>query len=145
MPVHTSQSSFQSSKSSSLQSSSFSQSPASQPQLAFQRLDVYVAARELAAAVHTSAITDAELRDQATRAAKSCFLALAEGLPHESAGQRARYFATAKASLCEAAAAVDLAASIGAVSPAAASAIQALAARVSRMISALRRPTARAG
>ena len=43
----------------------------------FQSLDVYVAARELAARVHASRISDEELRDQATRAAKSCFLNLA--------------------------------------------------------------------
>ena len=41
--------------------------------LPFQSLDVYVAARELAALVHAARITDAELRDQATRAAKSVF------------------------------------------------------------------------
>jgi four helix bundle protein len=114
-------------------------------QFAFQRLDVYVAARELAALVHRSSIQDAELRDQATRAAKSCFLALAEGLPHESPGQRRRYFATAHASLCEAVAALDLAAAIGAVAPERASAAGALAGRVRRMLTALRRPGARGG
>jgi four helix bundle protein len=114
-------------------------------QFAFQRLDVYVAARELAALVHRSSIQDAELRDQATRAAKSCFLALAEGLPHESPGQRRRYFATAHASLGEAVAALDLAAAIGAVAPERASAAGALAGRVRRMLTALRRPGARGG
>jgi four helix bundle protein len=118
---------------------------ASQSSLPFQRLDVYVAAREFAALVHSASVSDAELRDQATRAAKSCFLALAEGLPHESPGQRGRYFATAKASLCEAVAALDLAASVGAVAPARASAAAALAVRLSRMLGALRRPTGRAG
>jgi four helix bundle protein len=105
----------------------------------FQRLDVYVAARELAALVHSAPIQDAELRDQATRAAKSCFLALAEGLPHESVGQRRRYFSTAHASLCETVAALDLAAAIGALAPARASAAQAVALRVKRMLFALRR------
>jgi len=116
----------------------------SQPSLPFQRLDVYVAARELAALVHSASISDAELRDQATRAAKSCFLALAEGLPHESPGQRGRYFATAKASLCEAVAALDLAVSIGAAAPDSASAALALALRMNRMLGVLRRPNARA-
>src|SRR5689334_14294556 len=115
------------------QSSSKSQLEA----LPFQRLDVYVAARELAALIHRACISDPELRDQATRAAKSCFLALAEGLPHESAGQRARYFSTSKASLCEAVAALDLAASVDAVAPERARAAAALAERVSRMLSAL--------
>ncbi len=109
----------------------------------FQDLDVYIAAKELARRVHLAKIGDAELRDQATRAAKSCFLALAEGLPHESPGQRGRYFATAHASLCEAVAAVDLAAAIGAVAPARAAEVQDLAARVRRMLTVLRRPGAR--
>lgn len=106
---------------------------------AFQRMDVYVAAREYAVLVHRSAITDAELRDQATRAAKSCFLALAEGLPHESVGQRRRYFATANASLHEAVAAVDLAGAIEAVAPERAREAQELALRVKRMLRALMR------
>ena len=51
----------------------------------FQRLDVYRSARTLAALVHRAAIRDAELRDQATRAAKSAFLNLSEGLPDDRA------------------------------------------------------------
>ena len=37
----------------------------------FQKLDAYQSARSLASLVHRAAIRDAELRDQATRAAKS--------------------------------------------------------------------------
>jgi hypothetical protein len=48
--------------------------------MAFQMLDVYVAAKELARAVHEAGVRDAELRDQATRASKSTFLGLCEGL-----------------------------------------------------------------
>jgi four helix bundle protein len=107
---------------------------------AFQRLDIYVAARELAALVHGASIQDAELRDQATRAAKSCFLAIAEGLPHESPGQRRRYFSTAHASLCEAVAAVDLAVAIGALGSERAAAILGIAGRVRGMLTVLRRP-----
>jgi four helix bundle protein len=121
-----------------------SRSPPPDHRFAFQRLDVYVAARELAALVHSARISDAELRDQATRAAKSCFLALAEGLPHESPGQRGRYFATAHASLCECVAALDLAAAVGALSPALAATAAERAARVRRMLTALRRPGVRA-
>jgi len=54
----------------------------------FQRLDVYVAARELAALVHTARIADAELRDQATRASKSVVLNLAEGLGNRAIAAR---------------------------------------------------------
>ncbi len=46
-------------------------SPSSFP---FHSLDVYQAARRFAAFVHRVSIGDAELRDQATRAAKSAFL-----------------------------------------------------------------------
>jgi hypothetical protein len=49
--------------------------------LPFQRLDAYVVAKELARKVHHQGqVRDAELRDQATRAAKSAFLGLCEGL-----------------------------------------------------------------
>src|SRR5918912_1404508 len=87
---------------------------------AFQRLDVYVAARKLAAVVHSAKIGDAELRDQATRAAKSVFLNLCEGLPSEAPGVRRRHFSLANGSLHEVVGAVDLAAAIGAVAPLAA-------------------------
>ncbi|MHB1847321.1 MAG: hypothetical protein ACYCWW_21060, partial [Deltaproteobacteria bacterium] len=47
----------------------------------FQQLDCYQVAREIAARVHQAKIADAELRDQATRAAKSAFLNLTEVAP----------------------------------------------------------------
>ena len=60
----------------------------------FQRLDAYRCARSLAALVHRAAIRDAELRDQATRAAKSAFLNLCEGLPDDRPAMRRKYFAS---------------------------------------------------
>jgi four helix bundle protein len=104
-----------------------------------QRLDVYVAAKELARRVHESRIRDAELRDQATRAAKSTFLALCEGLPNEGVAMRRRYFTTSHNSLHEVVGAMDLAATIGAVSQADADAVQALAVRLKGMLRALLR------
>ena len=56
--------------------SSTSQSALGAERFPFQNLDVYKAARQLAALVHRLDIRDAELRDQATRAAKSAFLNL---------------------------------------------------------------------
>ena len=85
--------------------------------LPFQSLDVYVAARELAALVHAARISDAELRDQATRAAKSVFLNLCEGLPSDSGPMRRKHFALANGSLHEVVGAVDLACAIGALAP----------------------------
>ena len=64
----------------------------------FQRLDCYRAARELASRVHAAAISDGELRDQATRAAKSAFLNLCEGLPDDRPAMRRKYFAAADGS-----------------------------------------------
>ena len=111
----------------------------SDQQMPFQRLDSYVAARELARRIHTAKVRDAELRDQATRAAKSVFLNLCEGLPHEGVAMRRKYFATALGSLHEAVGAVDLAAAIGAVDPHEAVVAQALGERLRRMLVALMR------
>ncbi len=107
--------------------------------LPFQRLDVYVAAKDLARRVHLARIRDAELRDQATRAAKSAFLCLAEGLPNDGPAMRGKYFVEANNSLHETVAAVDLSAAIGAVSSEEATAIQALGLRLKRMLRALMR------
>ncbi len=106
---------------------------------AFQSLDIYVAARELAALVHRSAIADAELRDQATRASKSAFLCICEGLPNERPAMRRKYFTEANNSLHETVGAVDLAHAIGALAPEPASRAQALALRVKRMLRGLMR------
>src|SRR5580765_361130 len=105
----------------------------------FQNLDAYRVARELARRVHTAKIRDRELRDQATRAAKSCFLCLCEGLPNEGAAMRHKYFVEARNSLAETVGALDLAAAIGVVRDDDADAIQALGSRLRRMLTALLR------
>ena len=105
----------------------------------FQSLDVYVAARELAALVHGARLSDAELRDQATRAAKSVFLNLCEGLPSDSGPMRRKHFALANGSLHEIVGALDLACAIGTLAPEPARRAQALAVRVKRMLRALGR------
>jgi four helix bundle protein len=110
----------------------------------FQELDVYRAARELASLVHGSSIRDSELRDQATRAAKSAFLNLAEGLPDDRPAMRRKYFASADGSLHETVAAVDLAAAIGALDPRRAEEILRVAGRVRGMLRGLLRATGKA-
>jgi four helix bundle protein len=105
----------------------------------FQDLDVYRAARQLATLVHRAAIRDAELRDQATRAAKSSFLNLAEGLPDDRPAMRRKYFAHADGSLHETVAAVDLASAIGALDERRAGEILAVAARMRGMLRGLLR------
>ena len=77
--------------------------------LRFQTLDSYVAAKEIARLVHLAKIRDNELRDHATRASKSCFPQLCEGLPNEGAAMRRRYFTLSQNSLHETVGAVDLA------------------------------------
>src|SRR5277367_7103191 len=98
-----------------------------QERFKFQQLDAYKVAREIAVRVHEARIADAELRDQATRAAKSAFLGLCEGLPNEMPGLRRRYFTQSNNSLHETVGAVDLALAIEAIGADDAAAIQALA------------------
>ena len=107
--------------------------------LPFQKLDVYKAAKELARCVHEAGIRDAELRDQATRASKSTFLGLCEGLPSDSAGVRRRHFEIANNSLHEVVGAIDLADVIGAIDAGVARELMTLAIRLKRMLRALPR------
>ena len=58
---------------------------------AFQQLDIYRVARELAIAVREADIRHPELRDQASRASISAFLTLSEGLPNDGPGMRRKY------------------------------------------------------
>ncbi len=105
----------------------------------FQRMDAYGVAKEIARRVHEAGIRDAELRDQATRASKSCFLCLCEGLPNEGVALRRKYLVESRNSLAETVGALDLAAAIGAVQKADAQAVQQLAFRLRCMLIALLR------
>jgi four helix bundle protein len=107
--------------------------------LPFQKLDIYIASKELARLVQVAKLRDRELRDQATRASKSSFLCLSEGLPNDGAAMRQKYFVEARNSLCETVAAIDLASAIGAIREEDAEAIQELGFRIRRMLSALLR------
>lgn len=107
--------------------------------LPFQRLDAYRVARELARQVCMAGITDAELRDQATRAAKSAFLNLCEGLPDDRPAVRRRYFRQSDGSVHELAGALDLAAAIGALEEVRAAQAIALAARLRALLRGLMR------
>src|ERR671925_314831 len=81
----------------------------------FQKLDCYVAAKEIARLIQQAGIRHTVLRDQACRASVSCFLQLAEGLPNEGAGMRRKYFTESNNSLHETVAALDLAQALGAI------------------------------
>ena len=106
-------------------------------QLPFQRLDVYRIAKALASLVHRAQIGDPELRDQARRASKSAFLNLSEGLPSDSTPMRRRYFSSAAGSVCEAAAAGDLAAALGLIDDSVAHEVLGLCMRMKQMLRAL--------
>jgi four helix bundle protein len=110
--------------------------------LPFQKLDVYLAAKELAQLVHQAGVGHTVLRDQACRAAVSCFLQLAEGLPNSGQGMRRKYFTESNNSLHETVAAVDLAEALGAIPQETAQRIQEVATRVKQMLRALLRSAA---
>ena len=78
-----------------------------------------------------------DLRDQATRAAKSAALNVAEAASRVSPRDRARVFAIARGEASEAAAAVDLAALIGAVDPRVGANIETLARRLYALLTGL--------
>ena len=101
--------------------------------LAFMRMDVYRVTRELVVLVGRASVGDAELRDQATRAAKSALLNLAEGLPL-SQGARQRHLTIARGSVNEVAAAVDAAEALGQLGPDETRAILALCDRLGAML-----------
>ncbi len=102
--------------------------------LGFMQLDIYRVARELVVRVGALKIADRELREQATRAAASVLLQLSEGLPLEGQAARRKYFNEAKGSVCEVAAAVDVAAALGVARTEEVGEILVLAARVKRML-----------
>jgi four helix bundle protein len=108
-------------------------------QFPFQKLDCYRIAKDIARLVHEARIADAELRDQATRASKSAFLCLCEGLPDRRPAMRRKYFIESDNSLHETIGAIDLAGAIGAVGAERAAEIQALGLRLRRMLRALLR------
>ena len=103
----------------------------------FQKLDSYIVARQFAQLVHQAGIADPELRDQVTRAAKSVFLNISEGLPDHRTGIRRRHFEAARNSLAEAVAGIDLATVLNALQPARSEALLAVAYRLAPIIGGL--------
>jgi four helix bundle protein len=81
--------------------------------LPHHKLVAYQVSLEFLAAVRAAAIRDANLRDQAMRAAKSACLNIAEGAGRKSRADKARVFAIARGEACEAVAAVEIAAAAG--------------------------------
>ena len=83
------------------------------PILPHHRLHAFGVAREMLLAVRDARIRDANLRDQAMRAAKSVCLNCAEGAGRVTRADKARAFTVARGEAVEAAAAVEIAALLG--------------------------------
>ena len=110
--------------------------------LPHQRLRVWHAAVELLSLVQREPPGDAELRDQATRAAKSVALGIAEGAALEGA-MRVRHLKIARASAIEVAAAYELADTVGERVPRVR--VERLATAVYAMLTRMIRPHRRSG
>ena len=77
--------------------------------LPHERLLVYQEASRLLTHVREAKITDAQLRDQALRAAKGVCLNIAEGAGRRTSADKARVYGIARAECCEVGAALDIA------------------------------------
>ena len=82
-----------------------------------EKLIAYRVARELLQLVSKAEIRDARLRDQATRAAQSTALNIAEAAGRQSAADRVRVFRIARGECTEVWAALDIAQLTGKCSP----------------------------
>jgi len=110
-------------------------------QLQHHRLDAWHAAVELAslgrALSHAIPRGDKDLADQLRRAATAPALLIAEGANRSSAGEKRQRYTEARGEAGEAAAAAELAATLGLVPADDAMAVVAVAARVAAMASKL--------
>jgi four helix bundle protein len=107
--------------------------------LPHQRLIAFHVAKELLLAVVAAKIADAEIRDQATRAAKGAALNVAEAAGRAGSKDRARVFMIARGEASEAAAAVELACAIGATSEQAMAAVHRIAHELIALLTGLGR------
>jgi four helix bundle protein len=105
--------------------------------LPHHKLIVFGVACELIVAVQQAGIADAKLRDEALRAAKGMGCNIAEGAGRVTRADKARAFTIARGECVEAAAAVEIAALIGAVSSESAARVARLADRVVAMLTGL--------
>src|SRR5262245_30773507 len=106
-------------------------------QLPHHRLIAFGVAKELLLAITQANITDAELRDQATRSAKSAALNCAEAANRSFPKDKARVFAIARGEAGEAAAAVEIAVTLGAAAEASMHKVNTIAQRLIAMLTRL--------
>jgi four helix bundle protein len=107
------------------------------PVMPHHKLIGYQLALEFVRLIASVRISDARLREQARKSAASAALNAAEGAARYSLADKSRVFAIAVSEACEAVAAVEIAAALGACRPADAEAVLALGARVKNVLSRL--------
>jgi four helix bundle protein len=97
----------------------------------------YQLALELVRLVARTRIGEAQLRQQARRSAASAALNAAEGAARQTLADKSRVYAIAFAECCECCAAVEIAAALGACSPADEQAVLTLGLRLKNVLSRL--------
>jgi four helix bundle protein len=107
--------------------------------LPHHHLVAWQVAVEFLAAVRAANIKDADLRNQAMRAAKSVCLNTAEGAGRKSRADKSRVFGIARGKAVEASAAIEIAGYAGDTTDQAAQACVALGARLVALLSGLAR------
>ena len=118
---------------------------ADMPMLPHHKLIAYRVATEFLEAVVAARITDAKLRDEALRSAKSVCLNCAEGAGRVSIPDKTRAFTIGRGEVCEAAAALEVAALTRAARPEDAQRVAQIAHELVAMLTALiRRGASRA-
>lgn len=105
--------------------------------LPHHKLAAYHLAIEFLRRVHESPIRDAQQREQARKSAKSAARNIAEGAGRWSRADKARVYAIARGEVCEACAAVEIAAAIGGASVEDAAQVNALGKRLTDMLGRL--------
>jgi four helix bundle protein len=101
------------------------------------KLIAYQLALELVKLVARTRVADAHLRQQARRSAASAALNSAEGAARQTLADKSRAYAIALAECCECCAAIEIAAALGACSPADEQAVLALGLRLKNVLSRL--------
>jgi four helix bundle protein len=105
--------------------------------LPHHKLIAYQVAAELLRLVARIRITDAELRQQARKAAKSAVLNTAEGAARQTLADKSRAYAIALAEGCECCAAIEVAGMLGACSPQHVQEVLVLGVRLKNLLSRL--------
>jgi four helix bundle protein len=105
--------------------------------LPHHKLVAYQIALDLLRRVHSTPIRDAEQREQARKSAKSAARNIAEAAGRWSRADKARVYAIARGEVCEACAAVEIAAAIGCASRDDVTAVNAVRKRLSDILGKL--------